>query len=400
MAEGALSGVRVLELAQMVTGPFCGKLLADLGAQVTKIEPPTGDPARRYGPFPGDIPHPEKSGLFLYLNTSKRSVTLDLEKPPGRKLFQGLLGEADVLILDHQPRERKRLGLEYEELLEINPRLIATAVTPFGQTGPHRDYRTYHLNRYQAGGDGYLIMAGPGYLDRPPLQAPCFLGDYQAGLGAAIATLGALYFRNLSGQGQEVDCSEQEWCLNLNAIYIGKYPNDGFEVNRAKLDYATGGIMECQDGYIMLMLLEDHHWDRLVQVMGSPPWAREERFKTQYSRTQHREEVNGRVSQFLKQHTKEELRRLCYDAGVPLGPVASPQEVMASEQAQARGLFGEIDHPQAGRFLYPLAPARFSRTSWRPGRAPLLGEHNQEIYCSRLGYTPQELVRLRGLGVI
>lgn len=377
--RGALSGVRVLELSQMVAGPFCAKILGDLGADVTKVEPPDGDRSRRVGPFLGDTPHPEKSALFLFCNTSKRGVTLDLEIRADKRAFMGLVGTSDILVLDCQPRDRKRLGLEYERLREVNPKLIVTSITPFGLTGPYRNYRTYHLNRYHAGGDGYLITAGKKYLDRPPIQGPCFLADYETGLGASVATLGALYHRNSTGLGQEIDCSEQEWCLNLNAIYVGKYPNDGFEVCRAKLDYPVAGIMECRDGYVMLIIIEDHHWKRLIKLMGDPTWALEERFQTQVLRSKHKGEVNAKISEFLMQHTKEELRSLARDIGIPLVPVASPAEVIASDQARARGFFGEVDRPQSGRTLYPLAIARFSRTPCVPERSPLLGEHNHAL---------------------
>ena len=153
MTDGALQGVRLLEYGQLVSAPYCAKLLADLGAECIKIEePPVGDPARRRGPFPDDIPHPEKSGLFLYVNTNKLGVTLDPRTPTGRLIFQRLAQEADVLIEDRPPGEMERLGLGYAALSALNPALIVTSITPFGQTGPYKDYKTYHLNLYHASG--------------------------------------------------------------------------------------------------------------------------------------------------------------------------------------------------------------------------------------------------------
>jgi len=395
-----LEGIRVVEAAGMVAGPYCGKLLADLGAEVVKVEPPGGDPARRRGPFLEEAAEPHNSALFLYLNAGKLGVTLDLRRPESRPLFRRLIEEADVLIEDVPPGEKAALGLDPEEIRKLAPRLIHISVTPFGSSGPYRDFKTHHINRYMAGGDGYMIFVRREYLDRPPLQGPGYLADYEAGVGAAIAVLGALLYRDLSGEGQFIDQSEQEWCLALNAIYLGKYPNEDFLMDRARMEYALGGIMECRDGYVMLMLLEDHHWWRLVKLMGDPPWAFEERLNTHYKRTQHREEVNARVQEWFRRHSKEELYHMAQAQGIPLAPIYTPAEVLASPQLQSRGFFISQDHPRAGRLTLPSAPYRFSRCEYMPpGPAPQPGEHNHEVY-RRLGYTDEALAELRRSGVI
>lgn len=398
MEQGVLSGVKVIEVADMVAAPYCAKILADLGAEVVKVEPPQGDTARHYSFFVEEGVDPEKSALFLYLNTNKLGITLNLERDRGRQILYDLIKGADILVLDKQPAQREELGLARDKLLSVNPQLIIVAITPFGQTGPYRDYKTYHLNRYQAGGDGHLIATTPDFLDRPPLQAPALLGDYQSGLGSAIATLAALYFRNLTGIGQEIDCSEQEWCLGLNAMYLGKYPNDGTALHRKDMIYSLGGIMPCKDGYVMLMLLEERHWDRLIELMDDNGWAQEERFRTQYSRNLHGKEANKRITEFLLKHTKAELNRLALEKGIPIGPVVAPHEVLDSEQAKARGFFVDIDHPVAGCLPYPVATYRFAFTLGRRP-APLLGQHNTDVLSS-LSYSEEELARLKQEGII
>ena len=364
------------------------------------METPAGDPARWLGPFSKEETDPEKSALFLYLNTSKSSVTINLEHPDGNTLFSKMLIGSDVLILDEQPKERQRLGLEYPALRQTNPALVVTSITPFGLTGPYSNYRTYHLNRYHAGGNGYLITTGKEYLDRPPLQGPGFLADYQSGLGAAIATLGAVYFSRMTGEGQEIDCSQQEWCLGLDSIFVNKYPNEGTSVSRAQMGYAMGGVMPCKDGYVLIVLVEGHHWDRLMKAMGDPPWSKEERFSTQYGRTQNGDEVNRRISEFLMQRTREEIRQCGLDEGIPFGPVASPLEAMDSEQYRSREFFQVLEHPRAGAFPYPGIPFKSSQALPAGSHAaPLLGQHTSDI-LSRLGYTGKEEARLRAEGAI
>jgi crotonobetainyl-CoA:carnitine CoA-transferase CaiB-like acyl-CoA transferase len=190
--KGSLSGLNVVELGEMVAAPFCTKLLADLGANVIKLETPGGgDPARSRGPFPDDVPNRERSALFLYLNTSKRSVTLDLGTPAGQRFFEELIADADILVEDRAPGELEALGLGYAELAARNPRLIMTSITPYGQTGPNRDRRAHHLNLYHAAGHTSPFARSETTDGRAPSRAGGYLGDYDAGLAAALGTLAA-----------------------------------------------------------------------------------------------------------------------------------------------------------------------------------------------------------------
>jgi len=402
MAKKALDGVKVLELCQMVAGPYCTKLLAGLGAEVVKIEKPgCGDEARKKPPFFHDIPDSEISGLFLYLNTSKLGITLDVGTAIGKKLFQKLINEVDILVDDNPPQTMEKLGLDYEHLKKINQRLIMTSITPFGQTGPYRNYKAYPLNAFQGGGEGYLTPSGIENIDRPPLKAGNFLGEYNSGLNAAIATLAALYWRGTSGSGQRIDISKQESLMSLNRLDMVRAANEGNIITRAKQGVAFGGILPCKDEYTVFMTWTQEQWDRMVTFMGNPEWARDEKFTDYFSRFKHGELLNALLTEWLTNYTKDELYHKGQAAGIPFGMVSTTKDLVNSEQLNARGFFVEIDHPKTGKVKYPAAPYKFSETPWIAELpAPLLGEHNEEIFNRRLGYSKEELIKLKATGVI
>jgi len=400
MAETALGGVKVLEYCQMVSGPYCGKLLADLGAEVIKVEEPqTGDAARRRGPFPDDVPHAEKSGLFLYLNTNKLGITLNLGTDSGRQLFQRLAEQADILIEDQPPGEMANLGLDYASLSAVNPRLIVTSITPFGQTGPYRDYKSYHLNLYHASGHSSFVYLPPEMGPKPPpVVAGGEVGDYDGGLAAALATLAALFARLATGQGQHIDISRFEALLALERAEICRFANDP---NPPPWPGMVGGLMACQDGHIVITIPQDHQWQALVELMGNPDWAQDENCRDEFARIKHRAEIQPRLEEWMAQHSKEEVYHEGQSHNVPGGPVRTAAEIASWQQARQRGFFAHLDHPQAGRLEYPTAAYKMSETPWRGERAaPLLGEHNEHIYCGRLGYSQEELARMAADGIV
>ncbi len=404
MAESALAGIKVLEFCQMVAGPYCTKLMADLGAEVVKIEKPGwGDEARSRPPFFHDVPDPETSGLFLYLNTNKLGVTLNVESETGRKIFKELVKEIDILVEDNPPGVMKKQGLDYEVLKELNSGLIMTSITPFGQTGPYRNYKAYPLNAFQSGGEGYLTPSGVENIGRPPLKAGSFLEEYDSGLSAAIATMGALYWKKSSGLGQFIDISKQESAMSLNRMdVIVRYANERKLLTRAQQGVPYGGILPCKDNdYTVFVTWQERQWERVVSMMDNPAWAEDERFKDHGGRFKHGELLNAFLVEWLVNYTKEELYHMGQANGVPFGMVNTAKDLLDSEHLKERGFFVEIDHPRMGKVKYPSAPHKFSETPWRVNRpAPLLGEHNGEIYCGRLGYSKEELVKLREAGVI
>ncbi len=402
MPKKALEGVKVLELCQMVAGPYCTKLLADLGAEVVKIERPgRGDAARSLPPFFHDMPDPEASGLFLYLNTNKLGITLNVTTATGKGIFQELVKEADILVEDNPPQWMTKQGLDYERLQEINPRIIMASITPFGQTGPYCDYKAYPLNVFQSGCEGYLTPGGVENVDRPPLKVGGFLGEYDSGLSAAIAILAALYWRRKSGDGQRIDISKQESLMALNRLDMVRSANEGEVITRAKQGVPYGGVLPCKDGYTVFITWESVQWDRLVAFMGDPEWANDDMFVDYTGRYKHGELINALLTEWLVNHTQEELYHKGQAAGVPFAMVYTSKDLVDSEHLKERGFFVEIDHPKTGKVRYPSSPYRFSETPCQVMRpSPLLGEHNEEIFARRLGHRQEELSKLGAAGVI
>ncbi|MDY7033708.1 MAG: CoA transferase [Thermodesulfobacteriota bacterium] len=402
MPKKALAKVKVVEWAQFVSGPYCSKLLADLGAEVIKIEKPgTGDESRRRGPFPNDIPHPEKSGLFFYLNTNKRGITLNMENPAGRKIFKELIQEADILIEDHQPKVTEKHGLDYQNLIRLNPRLIVTSITPFGQTGPLKDLKAYHLNTYHSAGLGYLTPQSKPGTSRQPLAAGGYFGEYGCGLIGAVATLGALHAQRINGRGQQVDISKQEALLSLCMVQASRYPNEGVVQNRFHSQGEYGDIYQCKDGHIVEMTNEENQWQAFVELMGNPEWAIDERYKKPAFRKEHYKELNRNIAGWMMEHTKDEIYHEAQKLGFAVAPVMNAEDIVNSEQSKAREFFSEADHAEMGRIKFPSAPYKLSASPWAMERsAPLLGQHNEEIYCKRLGFSLQELEDMKSNGIM
>jgi crotonobetainyl-CoA:carnitine CoA-transferase CaiB-like acyl-CoA transferase len=398
MEGSMLKGLTVLEVGSLVAAPYCTKLLADMGSEVIKVEAPgTGDPARHRSPFPGDRPHPEKSGLFLYLNTGKRSITLDLRTEGGRRILARLVELADVLIEDRAPAEAAALGLAPERLAGLNARLVHTSITPFGGSGPYRDYRTHHLNVYHSSPHTTFSYVPGGEPARAPAKAGRYLAEYDAGLTAALGTLAAAFEAGVTGEGQHVEVSKQEALLCIERVDIG------LRINTPKPPPwrgSLGGLLRAKDGYVMLTPVQDHQWQGLVRAMGSPAWAQAETYGTEALRQQHRDEIQPRLQEWAAALTRDEIYHRLQAEGTPVGPVWNVAEVCAWEQARARGSFVEIEHPDAGGQTYPAPAYRFSGREWTGAPAPRLGEHNEAVYCGRLGYSPADLVFLTAAGVI
>ena len=403
MGEGALSDLKVVEYADFISGPFCAKLMADLGADVVKVEPPAGDTARRYGPFPGDVPHPEKSGLFLYLNTNKQGVTLDLTSAAGARIFKEIIGQADILIENHPPSMMIKLGLGYEALTKINPGLIMTSISPFGQSGPYRDYKTTNLVAMHMGSVGYYTPGAVDDLQRePPLKGGGHQADFIAGLIAALMSLSGIFMRAATGVGQHIDLSEHE-AVAFNLMRdLSSYTYDGMLPGRLKSQVrGFGSFVPCADGYVQLYMTDDRQWRGFLEAIGNPEWARDGRYGDAASRIGNWESLEAHVAAWTRKRRKEEIYHAVQSRHAACGPVNTIDEVLSSQQLASRGFFIEVDHPEAGTFRYPGAPCKLSETPFRVIRpAPRLGEHNEEILNQRLGHTRTELVRMRAAGVI
>jgi len=400
---GALDSVKVLELSEFISGPYCGKMLADLGAEVIKIEKPgTGDAARRHGPFPGDIPHPEKSGLFLFLNTNKLGITLNIESEPGREIFRRLIREADVLIESNPPREMARLQIDYRSLKKLNPTLIMTSITPFGQTGPYKDYKGSDLINSHMSSEAFGNPT-EGVDDRekyPPLRGPMHAADFMTGLTGAACTMSALVGRQRNKTGRHIDVSAQEALASVTRQELAFCLCEGLYPTRQMGRKRVGGFLyKCQDGYVNIWI--GPHWQKLVIMMGTPDWTQVELFQNQGTRAEHQQDCNKLIELWTQEHTMAEIDKLGIEYDVPLAPVRTVKEVVNDEQLAYRQFFTEIDHPVAGRFKYPGAPYKLTATPWEiKRRAPLLGEHNEEVYSRLEGFNKKDIEGLRRAGVI
>jgi crotonobetainyl-CoA:carnitine CoA-transferase CaiB-like acyl-CoA transferase len=398
----ALNGVKVLEYSNLITGPFCAKILGDLGAEVIKIEEPDfGDTSRKQEPFLKDIPGTERSGLFQYVNMNKLGITLNPETATGKKIFGELLKTADIFVENNPPKRMKELGLDYKSVKEINPRIIMTSITPFGQSGPYKDYKGGELVATHLGGVGYLSTR-EGDASKQPLKYPAHLFSFQAGLCAAGATLGYLYGQKITGEGTQIDVSEQESVIqNVNAS-IARYSYTGQISRRTDvLDLAPHHILPCKDGYIYASFVEEHQWRRFVEVMGHPDWADSELFANAQIRSQYWDALKPLMLEWTMEHTVEEIYRNSQEKGIPLGAVRNAAQVLEDKQMKAREFFVDIDRAKTGKLTFPGVPYRFSEIQREaPVAAPLLGQHNEEIYCKRMGYTRIDLDKLKEAGVI
>ncbi|MEE2673053.1 MAG: CoA transferase [Myxococcota bacterium] len=380
-----LEGVRVLELGGLVSAPVATKMMGDLGADVVKIEPPEGDRARRRGPFPPDVdatdPDLERSGLFLALNTNKRGITLDLTRPEERQRFDELVAGADLLVHNHVPKEMEALGLAYDRLRDIRPELVMCSITPFGLTGPHRDYRAEEITVQHGGGWGWLSPGASDFPELPPLKAFGHQADFQAGVAANAASLAALYRARGTGQGEHIDLSSQAYVTTFleAALIYWTYP--GLLASRVG---ARGlnpwGIYPCSDGLIFLATIEEDQWQRLVEFMGTPEWATMELFEGFKNRFENADALRIFLQEWTSEWRVEDLFREGQKRRICFAPVVTLEEFGALPQLRERDFFSRVEHPCAGSFEVLGAPYRLREPWWQMRRpSPQLGEHDDEI---------------------
>ena len=403
MPDQALSDVKVLDFTHYVAGPYCTKLLADYGADVVKIERPDGgDRSRRMGPFPEDIPHPEKSGLFLHLNTNKRGITLDLKTRAAVNIVKELVKDVDLVVESFRPGTMAGFGLDYASLKEINPRLVMTSISNFGQTGPYRDFRAAEIMFYGMGGEMYST----GLRDREPLKMAANVVLYQAGAAAAVATMGAVYAAMGQGSGQQIDVSIMETqvgSIDRRMSNLIAYQYTGEIIGRGP--FATSGypngVYQCEDGYL-LVSGGRNYFPRVVQMLGEPEALTHARWTTPEAQRDPdmKAEFEEYFQAWIKPRPKYDAWRTAQEARVLSGPLNTIGDLMQDPVFHQRGAFADISHPEAGELKYPGRPFIMNESPWSVNLpAPLLGQHNGEILGS-LGYSEGDIVRLRQQRVI
>jgi crotonobetainyl-CoA:carnitine CoA-transferase CaiB-like acyl-CoA transferase len=403
--EGFLPKYRVLDLADE-KGAYCGKLLADLGAEVIKVEPPCGDKMRLRGPFFKNEVHPEKSLFFLYFNTSKGSITLDIESSAGQEILKKLVKKADVVLESFPVGYLAKLGLDYPKLKKVNPKIVTTSITPYGQKGPLSGYKAKDIN----------IMAMSGYMQLvgEPDQQPLVLGGeqsfYPGAQFGAVGTMAALYYRDsISKKGQHVDVSMQEamisyWQEQTPVPMWQKTKENNTRVGVMDAMVTPCGLYPCKDGWISLCVVTPQEWDTLAQwiheVTGDDEVLKQEYKGGLIDRMPVRDMVNVMVINFTEKLNGSEIFLEGQKRKLVVMPVNNVPSLLKDTQLNSRNFWVELNHPVVGKLKYPKG-ALYSDAIGVPTKAaPLLGEDNERIYCKELGYTKEDLAVLRSTGVI
>ena len=392
-----LTGFRILDLSRILAGPYCTMVLADLGAEVIKVERPgTGDDTRAWGPpFAAG-----ESAYYLCANRNKKSVTVNLKAPDGQEIIRRLACVSDVLVENFKAGELAQLGLGYDRLRELNPELIYCSITGYGQTGPDRDLPGYDFIIQGRGG----VMSLTGEPEGEPMKVGVAIADITTGLFAANAIQAALLARTRTGQGQAIDIAlldaQVAWLANVASNYLVSEQRPG-RFGNAHPTIVPYQTFRALDGFFCLAVGNDGQWQRLCQVLGRPDLATDHRFATNPMRVQHREVLIPVLQEcFETQEIGCWLRALAA-AGIPCGPVQTIDQVFADPQVLARNMLWTVPHPTAGEVRLTGSPLNLSETPVRcQTHPPLLGEHTEQVLTSLLGYVPEDVVRLRAAGAI
>ena len=398
--DSLLQGIRVLDVADEKAS-FCSKLLADMGASVIKVEKPGGDASRNIGPFLNNTPHPERSLFFFYHNTNKRGITLNIEHNSGRDIFCRLLKKTDVLVETFPPGYLKGLGLDFEVLRDINPRLILASVTSFGQNGPRKHYQSCDLVASAMGGQMY-VSGSPSTSPLKPFGEQSY---YASSLFAAIGVLLALQKRRKSGTGEHIDISLQEAVTStLEHVMIRYFYDYTISTRQGSLYWNHEFcIVPCKDGFIRITLFQQ--WKTLVEWLDSEDMAgdlMDNKWADEEYRLKHLDRIVEVVKRWTKTHTMSELFEIGQLMGFPWAPISSPREAVESPQLKERGFFVPVDHPEFQKYTdYPGLPYQFTSPmvkQWR--RAPLIGEDNIRVFQGELGLSKKEIKKLTSEGAI
>lgn len=393
--KGALSSLTVLDLTRVLAGPYCCAILADMGADVIKIEQPgTGDDSRTFNPFVNG-----ESSYYMNMNRNKRGITLDLKK--GKDIFLKMAASADIVVENFRPGVMKKLGLDYEDLKQVNPRIIYAAISGFGHTGPYSQWPGYDLIAQAMSG----LMSVTGEEDGDPTRAGGPICDVLGGMTAALAILGAVKYRDDTGTGQMIDISLLDAAVASMAIINQHYLVDNRIPQRRGNSYESGAPIDsykASDGDIVISVGNEKLWKQLVALMGMPELLEKPEFATNFLRVQNRKECKKYIEQWSRQKTVQELVDSMIAAGIPAAPIYDIKQVCTDKHiAGARNMFVEFDHPVAGKVKVTNSPLRMSETDAGVRiPPPALGQHNDEIYGERFGFSAAEIEQFRRGGII
>ncbi|RLC70785.1 MAG: CoA transferase, partial [Chloroflexi bacterium] len=390
-----LEGIRVLDLCRYLAGPFCCLLLAGMGAEVIKIDRPGGEPDRMLGPF---APNGQNFGT-LSLARNKKSITLNLRSARGMEIFRGLVKRSDIVTDSFSPTAKQALGLDYPTIREINPAIIAASISGFGQYGPYSERRCFDPIAQAMSG----AMSMCGFPGDPPTRCQVPYVDFSTGLYAALGILLALRHREKTGRGQEVDISLMDTALSFTAHALAEYKllGEKYEQIGNHSRYNASDLFRAKDGWVFISLVSNPLWQRFLQATGMEELQSDPRFSDDLARYQNRDVLDPIIGGWVAQRTVKEAMDILEKVGVPCGPVKAVTELLDDPHVQARETVVDVDCPQIGKVpLFGMA-IKLSET---PGDlktpAPLLGEHNEEVYCGLLGFGREELAELEREKVI
>ena len=397
--KGALSDITVLDMTRVLSGPFAGTWLGEMGANVIKIEIPRGgDESRRNPPF-----SPNGTSAFnTTINRNKRSITLDLKKEAGKEIFLELVKQADVVLENFRPDVMDRLGLGYEELKKLNPGIIYASISGFGSYGPYAKRPAYDVIAQAMGG----IMFGIGEEGGEPLKVGASIGDLAAGMNSIIGILAALHHRERTGLGQRIETSLVESIIALQQSENNRYFVSGEIIRGTGSKHPTNcpyGAYHAKDGMYMIGVGKNEIWCKLCEhVLGHPEYGNDPRFDSIANRVAHKKEIEQILESWSMQHTATEVVDTLLAQGIPAGPLMSIKELSEDPHFNdAREMFPTMQQPGVGDFRVTAVPIKFSETPttiYRP--APALGEHNEEVYQEYLGFGQEKLAQLKEQGII
>ena len=401
MNKQALNGIKVLDIGHYIAGPYASKLMADMGAEVIKIEPPWGEAGRTMSPFANDDPNIENSLPHFYLNSNKLGITLNLKSSEGKKIFCELVADTDIVVENYSPDTLSNLGLDYDQLKLINPEIILVSISNFGQTGPYRNYKATEIIEYAMGG----LMGIFGAYDKEPIKHALHQSQIKAGTNAANAALMAMYWKQANGQGQHIDISIQE-CIayglrdtTSNYTYTGgvrrRQPNHSGDLTR---------IRQVEDGFILpnpnVNTSRGLNWETVANFIGSTELL-SDKFSTPTSRLENAEELGEILDRSYGHQKKFETFYNAHELRFIYGIILTPEEVLQNPQYLHRDFFVDVVHPTAGAIKFPGAPFKMSETPAQYLKvSPTLGEHTKDIICGRLNRTNNELSQMKATEII
>jgi CoA:oxalate CoA-transferase len=361
----ALEGIRVLDLTRFYSGPYCATLLADMGAEVIKVEPPGGEPMRDNPPWVEngkDGPHDRsRSGYFLGLNRNKYGMTLNLKHPKGLQIFKDMAKISDIVIENYTPGVMKKLGIDYKELKEVNPRIILVSISGFGQDGPYAKKMAFDIIAQAMSG----LISLTGHPDSPPTKAGTSLGDVNAGVHGAFAAMAALWHREKSGKGQHIDLSMQEAMISILENAVVRWTIGGTiqgPIGSMNPNDAPMGAFLCKDGYIIICTVGNEHWHRFCRALGHDEWIDDPEYATKQLRWAKKYILQEQIEKVTAQYTVQELEALMERERVANSRIMNIKEVVEDPHLKERGYFLEVEHPIIGKAIVPGMPFKMSET--------------------------------------